>query len=100
MVGGIVANNASGMCCGVAQNSYHTLMEVRAVFANGQVLDTSDSGSVEQFRASMFGDRLLAGLAQLRDEILGDSEMSARIRKKFEIKCTCARHCCLPAHLR
>ena len=25
MVGGILANNASGMCCGVSQNSYHTL---------------------------------------------------------------------------
>lgn len=24
-IGGIVANNASGMCCGTAQNSYHTL---------------------------------------------------------------------------
>ncbi|MCP5079908.1 MAG: FAD-binding oxidoreductase, partial [Psychromonas sp.] len=24
-VAGIAANNASGMCCGVAQNSYHTL---------------------------------------------------------------------------
>lgn len=25
MVGGIVANNSSGMCCGVSQNTYHTL---------------------------------------------------------------------------
>jgi D-lactate dehydrogenase len=25
MIGGIAANNASGMCCGNAQNSYHSL---------------------------------------------------------------------------
>ena len=25
MIGGIVNNNSSGMCCGVSQNSYHTL---------------------------------------------------------------------------
>ncbi len=25
MIGGIVSNNSSGMCCGVSQNTYHTL---------------------------------------------------------------------------
>jgi len=24
-IGGVVANNSSGMCCGVKQNSYHTI---------------------------------------------------------------------------
>ena len=28
-IGGIAANNASGMCCGVGQNSYHTLAGLR-----------------------------------------------------------------------
>ena len=28
-IGGIVANNASGMCCGTAQNTYHTLAGIR-----------------------------------------------------------------------
>src|SRR5512142_1564482 len=35
MVGGIVANNSSGMCCGTAQNSYRTLESVRLVLADG-----------------------------------------------------------------
>ncbi len=39
-IGGIAANNASGMCCGTAQNSYHTLAGVRVVLADGMVLDT------------------------------------------------------------
>ena len=33
MIGGIAANNASGMCCGTAQNSYHTLAGLRVVLA-------------------------------------------------------------------
>ncbi|MDA5736697.1 FAD-binding protein, partial [Escherichia coli] len=33
-IGGIVANNASGMCCGTAQNSYHTLAGLRLLLAD------------------------------------------------------------------
>ena len=44
MIGGIAANNASGMCCGTAQNSYHTLAGLRVVLASGTVLDTRDAG--------------------------------------------------------
>ncbi|WP_374547723.1 FAD-binding oxidoreductase, partial [Rhodoblastus sp.] len=34
-IGGIAANNASGMCCGVGQNSYHTLASLRLALADG-----------------------------------------------------------------
>ena len=43
MIGGIVNNNSSGMCCGVAMNSYHTVKDLRLVFVDGTVLDTSDA---------------------------------------------------------
>lgn len=49
MVGGIVNNNSSGMCCGVSQNTYHTLKDMRVVFADGTVLDTADPASRENF---------------------------------------------------
>ena len=42
-IGGIVANNASGMCCGTAQNTYHTLAGIRLVLADGSRLDTEDA---------------------------------------------------------
>jgi len=38
MIGGVVANNSSGMCCGVKQNSYHTLKDMRIVLVDGTVL--------------------------------------------------------------
>jgi FAD/FMN-containing dehydrogenase len=47
--GGIVANNASGMCCGVAQNTYHTIADMRLLLADGTVLDTADEASCKAF---------------------------------------------------
>jgi len=49
MIGGIVANNASGMCCGVAENTYHTIKDIRVVLVDGTVLDTGDEGSCRSF---------------------------------------------------
>ena len=51
-IGGIAANNASGMCCGTAQNSYNTLAGMRVMLADGGVLDTRDAASRAAFAAS------------------------------------------------
>jgi D-lactate dehydrogenase len=50
MIGGIAANNASGMCCGVDQNSYKTVADMRLLLVDGTVLDTADPASVAAFR--------------------------------------------------
>ncbi|MDE5041522.1 FAD-dependent oxidoreductase, partial [Francisella tularensis subsp. holarctica] len=49
-IGGIVANNASCMCCGFKHNSYNTLQDIRFIFSDGQVLDTKSVESREKFR--------------------------------------------------
>lgn len=49
MIGGMVSNNSSGMCCGVSQNTYHTLKDMRVVFADGTVLDTANPQSRQNF---------------------------------------------------
>ena len=64
MIGGIAANNASGMCCGTAQNSYHTLAGMRVVLADGTVLDTRDPASRAEFARQR--PELVHGLAELR----------------------------------
>uniref|UniRef100_A0A7S3JVZ8 D-lactate dehydrogenase (cytochrome) n=1 Tax=Aureoumbra lagunensis TaxID=44058 RepID=A0A7S3JVZ8_9STRA len=89
MIGGIVNNNSSGMCCGVAQNTYHTLRDIRVVFANGTMLDTSDPESRRLFEhESAFGKELCLGVSALAREVQKDADLSALIRRKFEIKCT------------
>jgi D-lactate dehydrogenase len=85
-IGGIVANNASGMCCGTAQNSYHTLAGMRLVLADGSVLDTEDAASVAAFQ-TRHGE-LLEQLARLGRQTRADSELAARIRHKYRLKNT------------
>ncbi|KAJ1445774.1 glycolate dehydrogenase [Pelagophyceae sp. CCMP2097] len=88
MIGGIVANNSSGMCCGVLQNTYHTLKDLRVVFVDGTVLDTSDAASVADFKASPFGKELCEGVTALAREVQADAALTKLITRKFGIKCT------------
>jgi len=86
MIGGIAANNASGMCCGTAQNSYRTLDSLRVVLADGSVLDTADAASRTAF-AQRRPD-LLQGLAELVAAVRADPVLAERIRHKFRMKNT------------
>ncbi len=85
-IGGIAANNASGMCCGTADNSYQTLASMRLVLADGSLVDTGDGDSVKAFRASHAD--LLGTLASLGRRVRGDETLAGRIRHKFAIKNT------------
>jgi D-lactate dehydrogenase len=85
-IGGIVANNSSGMCCGTAQNTYHTLAGIRLVLADGTRIDTEDPQSIAAFRAS-HGD-LLGRLAELGRETRANTDLAARIRHKYRLKNT------------
>jgi D-lactate dehydrogenase len=87
MIGGIAANNSSGMCCGTAQNSYHTLAGLRVVLADGSVLDTRDTTSRAAFAAKRAD--LLEGLAELGRQTRADATLAQRIRHKFRLKNTC-----------
>src|SRR5476651_2287804 len=60
-IGGIVANNASGMCCGTAQNTYHTLAGIRLVLADGSRLDTEDAARKRSARVRMSSLRSRSG---------------------------------------
>ncbi|MGE8409002.1 MAG: FAD-binding and (Fe-S)-binding domain-containing protein [Pseudomonas sp.] len=85
-IGGIVANNASGMCCGTAQNTYHTLAGMRLVLADGTRLDSEDPASVSAFEHSHAS--LLEELARLGRETRAHSELAAKIRHKYRLKNT------------
>ena len=85
-IGGIVANNSSGMCCGTAQNSYQTLAGLRLVLADGTVVDSEDPASVAAFRASHAA--LLEQLAQLGRETRANAALADKIRHKYRLKNT------------
>ena len=52
MIGGIAANNASGMCCGTAENSYKTVAGMLIILADGTLLNTRDQSSKDAFSES------------------------------------------------
>ena len=83
-IGGMVANNAAGMCCTVDQNTFSTMRHMRLILADGTVLDTEDHQSVAAFRVRHA--RMLERLSRLRHVIMADSALVERIRRKYSIK--------------
>ena len=87
MIGGIAANNASGMCCGISQNSYKTLKSIKLIFSDGTKLDTGCKESKDAFRKSHAD--FLKDLKSFSDDTKNNEELRARIERKFKIKNTC-----------
>ncbi|GAA5644877.1 FAD-binding and (Fe-S)-binding domain-containing protein [Vibrio proteolyticus] len=85
-IGGIAANNASGMCCGTAQNSYRTVDSIKIVFSDGTLLDTASSESIAAFKATR--PELLEGIEQLCQQTAQNRELTERIRHKYRLKNT------------
>ncbi|AIF53914.1 FAD-binding and (Fe-S)-binding domain-containing protein [Pelosinus sp. UFO1] len=86
MIGGIAANNASGMCCGTADNSYKTVASMKLIFADGSMLDTGDAASREEFRKTH--PSIIQDIEKIRDEITADEELTKLIKHKYKIKNT------------
>ncbi len=91
-VGGVIANNSGGMRCGVVRDSYSTVRSLTFVLPSGTTIDSAAAGAAERFAAEE--PELAAGLAEIRDEIRADAELSERVRRKFAIKNTTGYRLC------
>jgi D-lactate dehydrogenase len=85
-IGGVVANNSSGMCCGTEQNSYRTIASLVLVLPNGLVIDTGASDADEILQQK--SPSIHAGLIALRDRVRSNPDSVALINKLFSIKNT------------
>ena len=85
-LGGVVANNASGMACGTAANSYATLESLTLVLPSGTVVDTA-AADADQLLAAKEPD-LHAGLARIRDQLRGAASLRAKIEQQYSMKNT------------
>ncbi|WP_372768749.1 FAD-binding and (Fe-S)-binding domain-containing protein [Lutibacter sp.] len=86
MIGGIAANNASGMCCGTAQNSYKTLESLKIIFYDGFLLDTNNLESIENFKkhhATIYNE-----VVQIIKETQNNQKLVERIHHKYKMKNT------------
>lgn len=86
MMGGILSNNASGMCCGVRYNSYHTTRYIRFILPDGNTFSTEQPADYTRFmnECGALSDTLTA----LRKQVLDHPALFEKIRRKYETKNT------------
>ncbi len=84
MMGGILSNNSSGMCCGVKDNSYHTTASIRFILPNGMLFSTEHPEDYTRFEQDC--STLYNSLLELRESILQNASLTERIRQKYRTK--------------
>lgn len=85
-IGGVVANNSSGMACGTIENTYQTIDSVVVVLPTGTVVDTGAADADARLRHD--APDVHAGLLQLRDRVLANPASVATIKRQFAMKNT------------
>jgi D-lactate dehydrogenase len=86
MIGGILSNNASGMCCGVTENSYHTMRTVKFMLPDGSVFDTGTPGEEQRFLEQK--PELAQSLLERREQVISSPKLFERIRDRYKMKNT------------
>ncbi len=85
-IAGMAANNSSGMCCGVAQNSYHTVKDMTLIFADGSVLDTRCEQSRNNFLQTH--QQFIRDIVDLAQQVTNNPQLAQRIAHKYRLKNT------------
>jgi D-lactate dehydrogenase len=85
-IGGVVANNSSGMACGITQNTCRTLASAIIVLASGAVVDTALDDADEKLRVAE--PELWETLYDLRAELTDDPALTAEVVRQYSIKNT------------
>ncbi|QNN50876.1 FAD-binding oxidoreductase [Phycicoccus endophyticus] len=85
-LGGVVANNSSGMACGIAANTYTTLDSLVLVLPSGTVVDSSAPDADARLRADE--PELHEGLARLRERVRTTPGSVRTIERLYAMKNT------------
>ncbi len=86
MIGGILSNNSSGMCCGVKLNSYHTVKYIRFILPDGKLFTTEKPEDYTGFTTECVD--LCEVILQIKKEITSSADMYDKIRRKYQQKNT------------
>ena len=90
MMGGILANNSSGMCCGVTENSYKTVHSMTFVLPNGFVLDTAHPRAHQIFENEQ--PHIAQSLLEIKRKILESKSLqkgetlAQRVHRRYQMK--------------
>lgn len=86
MMGGILSNNASGMCCGVTRNSYHTTRSIRFILPDGKSFSTANPDDYTRFETEC--SEIFNTLRDIHAQVAADTALAERIRYKYTTKNT------------
>jgi len=85
-LGGVVANNSSGMACGTVANTYNTMDSLVLVLPSGTVIDTGSVDADDRLRS--LEPTLYEGLSRLRDRVRENPTSVRVIEHQFSMKNT------------
>lgn len=85
-IGGVIANNSSGMAAGIEENSYRTLESLRFVLPSGTVVDTADPRADARLREAE--PALHEGLLRLMRQVREEPQLRRIIAERFAMKNT------------
>ncbi|MFC5928405.1 FAD-binding oxidoreductase [Cryobacterium melibiosiphilum] len=85
-IGGVIANNSSGMACGTTDNTYRTLESLTLVLPSGTVINTGEADADARLRA--LEPALHEGLLRLARRVRGNAASVATIERQFSMKNT------------
>ncbi|WP_269927755.1 FAD-binding and (Fe-S)-binding domain-containing protein [Kocuria massiliensis] len=85
-IGGVVANNSSGMSCGTEFNTYRTLESMVFVLPSGTMIDTSEPDADRRLRE--LEPELHEGLLRLRRRVMDNPASQRIIKHQFSMKNT------------
>ena len=85
-IGGVIANNSSGMACGITQNTYKTLESAIIVLANGAIIDTASSRADEDLQNAC--PELFSKLIAIITSVTSRPDLVGQIKSQYLIKNT------------
>ncbi len=85
-IGGVIANNSSGMACGTEFNTYKTISSLVFVLPSGTLIDSSQSDADDQLRIKE--PEIYAGIISLRKRIVEKPQLVEKIKNAYAIKNT------------
>jgi D-lactate dehydrogenase len=86
MIGGILANNSSGMSSGIERNPYNALHSIRFVLSSGNEFDTDLEDDYDRFINQE--KEIAEFLINTRNEILLKPHLISKIQSKYSLKNT------------
>ncbi|WP_297603957.1 FAD-binding and (Fe-S)-binding domain-containing protein [Microcella sp.] len=85
-IGGVVANNSSGMACGIDENTYRTLESVILVLPSGTVIDSAHPDAEQHLLERE--PALVEGLIALQRRVRENPDSVSIIERHFALKNT------------